>query len=153
MWKSIKVTLKWILFGFLVGFCLAVAGAGPGGASAIFLFLGIVLGAILSIVHSLIRYYRDENREKLHLIPSGITFLFICFPFVSNLIIQTNCSISKTESFTIAQRYVKEQGLYPSFLKPEAYKLRGCELGFEYGKVESTTLEIVTSDGSVRFND
>ena len=153
MWKSIKLTLKWILFGFISGFFLAVAGAGPGGASAIFIFLGLALGAVLSIVHNIWRYYQDESRKLVNLIPSGVILLIVCFPIVTNIIVEANCTTSETGSLAKAKVYVEKLGWPIGFLKPDAYELSGCELGFEYESLEHFRLIIVSPDGSVRLND
>ncbi|WP_341501170.1 hypothetical protein [Gallaecimonas sp. GXIMD4217] len=137
----------------MAGFFLAIAGAGPGGVSAIFIFLGLALGAILSLFHSIFRYYKDENSKRVHLIASAIMLLLVGFPIVGGLIAESNCTTSKTDSFVKAKTYIEGLGWPLRFLKQDAHELSGCELGFEYESLEHFRLVIVSPDGQVRLNE
>jgi hypothetical protein len=109
--------------------------------------------AVLSIVHNIWRYYQDESRKLVNLIPSGVILLIVCFPIVTNIIVEANCTTSETGSLAKAKVYVEKLGWPIGFLKPDAYELSGCELGFEYESLEHFRLIIVSPDGSVRLND
>jgi hypothetical protein len=153
MWQSIKLTIKWIVFGFIAGFFLASAGAGPGGASAIFIALGVAFGACTSVIHNIWLYYKDEHRDKAHLIPSGLILVVFCFSVISDYIVEANCNISEVNYFDRAKVYVQKSGWPLEFLKSEPYVLGDCELGFEYESLEHFNLIIVSPDGDVRLND
>jgi hypothetical protein len=153
MWQSTKLTIKWILFGFIAGFFLALAGAGPGGASAIFILLGVEFGALTSVIHNIWLFYKDEYRKKAHLIPPFLIVAVILSSVVSDYIVEANCNISEVDYFNRAKVYVQKSGWPLEFLKSEPYVLGGCELGFEYESLDHFNLIIVSPDGDVRLND
>lgn len=153
MWQSTKLTIKWILFGFIAGFFLASAGAGPGGASAIFILLGVMFGALTSVIHNIWLFYKDGYRKKTHLIPPFLIVAVFLSSVVSDYIVEANCNISEVDYFNRAKVYVQKAGWPLEFLKSEPHVLGGCELGFEYESLEHFNLIIVSPDGDVRLND
>ena len=106
-------TSCWVIIGIFIGFILAVLGAGQGGASAVFIFMGIALGAIGAVIQAYI-LWRSNKKGKLK--NTDPIILSIIIWFISSVYIFFNSSPASIEVFLALLLYIGIPTLIISFI-------------------------------------
>ena len=150
-----KIMLFWIGAGACLGLFTAffIIGSSAGGAGAIFLPIGFILGTAISVLHCLLLFVFSKQRHLKQLAPPAVVLSFIAFIVVINTISELTCDISQVISLEKAALYSEQIGYDTKYLDQTGYKMDGCKYGFEYTSNEHFRLFIVDRTGNVKLND
>jgi hypothetical protein len=154
MINTSKIVAGWALGGLVIGLIFALLAAGPGGAGAFLIPLGLVLGFCFSVLHCLVLFFFEKFTDFKRLVPlAGLTIL-VSLNYLDLMYNDYTCEISETDSLVKAVNYTKKIGYKEEFLGKTGYKLEStCEYGFEYESKEHFNLVIVDANGHARLND
>jgi len=146
-----KIALYWIIGSFFVGMALSFM-VHPDIGSFVLLAC-IFLGSIVAVIHYLISYLRNRQRQLKQLTPVGlILFVFTLFALYIYISI-ASCDITEKLSYSAAKQLVKMEGMDESLLEETGREILGCHYIFEYDKGNVNKLIIVDREGNAKFNN
>ena len=106
-------TSSWVTSGIFIGIILAVLGAGQGGASAIFIFMGIALGVMGAVIQGYL-LWRSNQKGKLK--NTDPIILSITIWFISSIYIFLNSTPASIEVFLYSLLYIGIPSLIISYV-------------------------------------
>ena len=149
MLAYLRIIFWWLFFPALIGLLLAIAGTGRGGASAIFLFIGLFAGAIGAILHSLLRAVRSGNGGELGsvtLISVASVGLLLMLYYQDG---KCDMSLSEQQAIEKISSYLLQTGRSVEYLGAPDYQEDQCHYAFAYTKRGERMDMIVRSTGRV----
>lgn len=142
----------WMVLGFSLDVLIAEIVT-PVNASSRVEAHFLTTAIFASLAHCIYLSVKNKRLNFRQIIPSLLVSLLTVYIYIDDYIVESNCMIDSSKSFTLAKNYVKELGWNERILTKKPMKLRDCELGFEYNSLDRFRLVIVSQNGNVRLND
>lgn len=142
----------WMVLGFSLDVLIAEIVT-PVNASSRVEAHFLTTAIFASLAHCIYLSVKNKRLNFRQIIPSLLVSLLTVYIYIDDYIVESNCMIDSSKSFTLAKNYVKELGWNERILTKKPMKLRDCEFGFEYNSLDRFRLVIVSQNGNVRLND
>ncbi len=149
--RYLKICFLWILVPTVLGFLFAMAAAGPGGASAIFLFSAFFFGLIGALIHCVFASFRTGSPKE-----KTISVLALVSVLSYILWLQFSppaCYYTEENAYSKISRYVLKNNRNLDNLGPAKFNRRDCSYSFTYEGPEGKYEHVFSSWGEVHTWD
>lgn len=147
----LKICLLWILIPTILGLILAGAAAGPGGASAVFLYIGFFVGLVGASIHCFfISFHTGPPKAK---IISVLAFVSVSTYILWLQFTPPTCHYTEENAYAKISEYVLQDNRNLESLGPAKFSRSDCSYSYKYEGPEGKYEHLFSNWGEVHTWD